>query len=77
MDLKSTLGWLKIVGYAAALLALAFNYLDPKMVLSITIGISAIIKFLEWVVSVTKTTKDDEILAEVKTILKEKGIIKE
>lgn len=75
--IKSSAGWLKIIGYVAVALSLTMGFLDPKTALIITVGLSALVKFAEQIVGLTTTTADDEFLAKVKEILKKYGLLKD
>lgn len=74
--LKTWTGIIKVLTYALALASLAFGYLPAETVLQITIIISGVAKIAEIIVGLTPSKKDDERVAEVIKILKEKGLIK-
>lgn len=76
MDFKSMAGWIKILGYVAALGGLIVGYLDVKTVLLITVAISALVKFIQEIAPLTPTTKDDEFIAQAAEILKKNGLLK-
>jgi hypothetical protein len=74
--LNSFAGWLKIITYAAAIAGLLMGWLQPQTALTVSLIASALVKLLQEITKVTPSTKDDEFVAAVDKILKEKGIIK-
>jgi hypothetical protein len=75
-SMKSWTGIVKVVTYVAMITALVLSWLDPKTSLIVLASISALIKVAEIIIQLTPSKIDDERLAEIIKILKEKGIIK-
>lgn len=73
---KTSAGWLKIIGYVAVAISLGMGFMDAKTALIITVGLSALVKFSETVVGLTTSTADDEFVLKVKEILAKYNLLK-
>lgn len=73
---KNWAGVIKVFTYFVTLMAFVFGYLPVGTVVTITLIISGIAKIAEIIVGMTPSVTDDEKIAEIIKILKEKGIIK-
>ena len=74
--LKTWAGVIKVVTYVAALVGLLMGYLPEVLVIKVILIISAVVKIAEIIIGLTPSKVDDERLAEIIKILKDKGIIK-
>lgn len=69
-------GWMKVIGYAVTLYVYFQGMIGVEKVVIIGIIISGVARLAEGIVKLTPTTVDDERVADVIKLLKDKGIIK-